>query len=778
MRRQASAILLVFWPALLHGAPPADALAAGESPDSLAAGCLRQAANDLVFGRPDQRSRAGRIAAFAAMAYRLSPDDPASLRLLADVLETQGDYARSADILEKLLAQNSRDHALGLHWIKQSLAARETAEKRLEFLQSAANRPDLSDPLRAEAAAGIGRIRVGQGLFDEARKAYDEALRLDGLCPSALAGRLAADEKPSAVLKATVLIGLVRGNPLAVGAAWDLAVLLGNLGLHDASLEIFDFVWQMSAKDAAALPPGQMAVQYLNALLDAGKAAHAAGIFEPIAGKFKDDEVRLLLFEALRDAGKTQQAQDALTNLQAECKQTMAMTGDSPASCGRLAWLYLIAGTNAPDALIYARKCSDANPDDQSGQVLLGAAELAALDKQGAKRLAPLAAKDPYAAAFLAADHLAKGSRDEAGKLIRTGADLARRGRAWRMLNALAGRAGAAIQPAQQAQQVAELIKSAPRDFVKMGLNPEKYVSITIQPSAREIQPGQAVELRAELANIGDCDVPVGQWGLVNPAAAISVSVAGRDKAFTQLPVLVLPAPRYLKSGAKIASVVRLDAAELGDFLQRRPLEKIELKISAVPDPVRTGQQTQSAMPAITVKPAAVARLNMLSLPENPTADNYRQAWQNCLGYIAGDLKSGQVSRRMWAARQIACLLAMLDAVPKDRPAIPEPLRDVISSKMILRLMLEATKDKSCAIRAQTVLALGCVHVDDDILGVLAGLVNDPDPAVRLAMADLLGRYGTAGQQKVLDQLAADSDPLVARLAKVFAKQSDETSNP
>ena len=105
-------------------------------PNAMAARQLRHSPISMVHS-PDVPARAARLVASVEFANDLAPDDPITNLLLANVVyRNTHQYAASARAAEAFLRTYGDDHAEGVLWIEVSLAARNSAGERLNFLLS------------------------------------------------------------------------------------------------------------------------------------------------------------------------------------------------------------------------------------------------------------------------------------------------------------------------------------------------------------------------------------------------------------------------------------------------------------------------------------------------------------------------------------------------------------------------------------------------------------------------------------------------------------------
>ena len=762
-------------PASTLAPPPASAAAAE---DLLAAESLKHSAISLVYAPPGTPARAGRLVAAARFAESLNPGDPRIALLLADICESQGRLPEAADAARRALAANPQDYALGLRWLRLKLATLQTAEQRVKFLDSVAGDAGLPGELEAEAAAQAGEILRRQGRSADAIDQFELALRLDPYNPAAVQGRLALRSDPTTVDRAASMLRLLRGNPFAVSIAWELAVLLGTLGLHEQALEFFDYAWTLSQRpsaDQAGLP--LLATQYFNAMLDAGRFEPAVKKFSPMPGRFgQGADMSSLLIEAYRRLGEQQEADRIVQAMQGAYEARKSEAAASASLAGELAWFNLLTLGRPAEALAYARQAAAIRSDDSVTQRILGFSELSSGDPklvaEGKARLDRIVTKDVYAAAFLAEHAFSRGDAAAGQKAILSGAALTRSGPAFRRLLAVARKQNVTIPPARGSVEARELVKAFDRRCLEMALAPERFIAVEIRPLSERVRVGEALEIEAVLANRSAVDVSVGDWGLLSPVLSLKASVQGRPaETFANLPLAVWAAPRYLRPAKTLRCVTRIDVAELALFLASNPLEELSLVVTPSLDPVARGTTFESALPSVAVKGVTITRMSLLGPLDNAQGDAWSRAYRSALVEIVRDIKKGQLPARMRSARQVGALLRLVDNVAKSRARLPKPLAGVVTKPMLLSMMRAELQDASCAVRSEMIAALDGVDLDRIMLKLLGPAVEDQSSLVRFRVVESYGVARLPALETSVDYLARDKDERVRMMAQAFGRR-------
>lgn len=737
----------------------------------------------LVHAPDKVPARAPRLVALVELASRLAPGRPDVQRLRAGVLETQGKLAEAAEALASALKADPSDNATAVRWLRLSLASLDSAAERMALIQSVLARDDLGDPLKADACVRWAGILMGQGRREQARSAYRKALSLDPYNPEALGGKLALTDGPSPAETARTLLGALRGNPLDAANAWKLALLLQRLGLYHASLEFFEYLERLSqAPGRGVRLSGAFLSHYFNAMLDAGKVSEAIKKFDPIAAKHPDHaDIQSLLLEAYRAVGDEDKAEALVKTMQQAYERKRVTAPRSAVLASELAWFYLVTLNRPNVALSYASKAQSQLVDDPILQRIIGASELLAeKDRQadGVEKLRGLLAGDMYAAVFLAEHYFAVGDATAGAEAIGVGASLNRGGPAFRRLSVLASKHGVKIPPAPGSEEVAALVRGFDRRTLEMGLTPEKFLTVDVRSARTGVLTGEAIHIEATLTNTGPIDLPLGSRGLVSAVLGLEVTADGLNRTtFAGVPMIIFPSPRYLRPGKSVTADVRIDVAALAAHLASNCLRDVKLIVAARLDPLQTNGELAGALASVKIAPVELTVYGLLSeeflgrlghaKPEQPKA-----AYELAVALLARhDLAKGDVPSRMRAARQTAALLMLAREIQVGRVQNAPGYDGALRMAALVVQMDKALADKSPAVRAEMLAALGQVSLDEALLARLGGVVQDPSYLVRFRMVELIGASGTPGSRTLVDLYAQDADPCVRKMAQAFVAE-------
>ena len=744
---------------------------------------LRRSAVALVQGAgqasPNRRRRL--VDLLSRYALRVDPNHPETLWLRANVLEADGHPAEAAAVLERLLAHRPADFPQRLRWLRLRLEPLQTADQRLALLSQLLDAGELPEAVLAEVAVEKADIFRGKGLADDARKAYDRALQLDPLHPEALSGRLTLMDKLTPLDRIRTHLLILRGNPADLDSTVRLGEWLGRVGAYEQAVRFTEHALALvDAQGADLRGRHDLMLAHVNALLDAEEFTRVAQVATAEPGLIgASGDLKALAAEAYQRLGQAERARRLVQSLEMSIRPADANQALSARRAAELAWFYLRIRPDATKALDYARQAAEEDPNARGIQRILGAAELrSGLADAGVGRLKPLAEEDPWAALFLARYYGQVGRSTAMRELVREALAGDRSGAAARQLRLLA-RQRAVDVPENPATEEARTLAGGFSDaHFQLALEPERSIEIDLKPARTQIPVGSPLHVRATLRNVGALPLPLGPYGLFRPAMAprvvMGTGVGMGRRAFADLPLVAWPAPRYLEPGQSVKQTVDLEPGPLGRYLLTRPLWTVGLSVLGMLDPLAAGGEVYSSLPAVRPVPHPVTRTDLLGGLGELDPNQRRDAYRTALGRLVYDIKKGDLTDRLAAARKTAGLVAACTRYQKRLSQPPEGLtiKD-LDRGMPLRLMVELLNDPEPVVRAEMLAALAVMDVDAGVARWFQPVHNDPAALVRFRLAERLGDADLAEGKDLLTRLAQDADPLVRGMARVYVDVED-----
>ncbi len=774
MRTHAAIVLLATAIAGAGVAQPASAEAPADA-KRLAAESFHHSAVAMACADPDEHARAGRMVVLCEFARRLVPGHGGASALAADIHYAQADAPNEVRALADYLQVFPDDYARRVRWLAASIQPMDSAAARGDFLRAAVDNKALARPARAKAAAMLALLRHGQGLGDDAVAMARRAAELDPYGPAALDALAELVPDPNGAEKVKRLLRGLRGNPRDGWQAWKLGLRLGDLGLHEEAVRLFDHALAADPRyDRIQALPLTQVTQYCSALLDARQADKAIGVLEPLRTRYPESaDVRSLLIEAYKAAEQQTKAERLVDMMSSSYKNREAAGQGSVEFIAEIAWFYTVTQPRPGQAIIYAQRAIEEEPNNPVFQRILGAAELAAgKQRVGTDRLEKLLGEDTYASVFLAEWYDRTNNIAARNKAILAAAPRPRSGPAARRLIALANSYRVELPTPPGQAGAAEALADFDRSYLRMILEPASFLTVELAPADGPVEAGEPIEVVATLRNAGSQDIPLGRQGLLRPEMSLKASLLGADgravAEIDRLPMAVWPAPRYLAPGKSVSCTVRLDVPAVRRARAMRLTDDLLLGVVGTLTPRANGA---SGLPSI---PAPVARVKLPTALGDFDRDN-PDAWPRRIRYVHGrlvyDIRKGDLPARMRAARRVGQLLAHARGAEENRVKLPPFLpRRMLNKPVVLSMVRALLNDSSFAVRQEMIAALGEADLDRTVISLLAPAIEDPAPTVRSRLVELLVSANTRGGETIAAFLAKDPDPLVARMARTVRR--------
>jgi tetratricopeptide (TPR) repeat protein len=756
------ALLLSFAP----GVAPAQELSEA---DRLAAENLVHSARALIHGRADVPGRAGRIVTLLTAAEAIHPGQPGICRLLSDVYALRDQPQRAADAAAVCLRARPDDVQTGRRWVSLQLAQFQTAEQRKAFLADLLESRELSDVVKAHVAGQLATVLRGQGQTEQAREMFLRALALDSSSPEAISVVLEMEQAGEPQRRVELMGRLHRAQPrnAALNLRW--ALTLGQLGLHDAALEAFDYMDALRKKVPSPATDEPFLAAWCNALLDAGKWRAVIEKIERRTGGQDEASADWLLplLEAHRALGNSQESEKLLSRLEAQYRKRLEAEPMTASLATELAWFYLVWKPDPLEALKFARRAQALQPDHPLSRRVLGMALLGGgQTREALELLEPLAAHDAYAAASVAQHYIDTGDKDRAAGIVAQAADVSRSGPGARELLAVAGQLEAKIEPPAAADEARKQWGDSTW-LRKIAVNPGQALRITLEPVKETLLPGDAIEVRAILENLTDKSLPLGPEGVLSAVLKPRV-VTGSGQAFDDLPLMTWASGGALAPEAKLETKARLDVGALESRLSAMPLAAGSLTVAATCEPIiGASGEAESGQPGLAVEPVALERRSLVEADSNaPSA--WVSAYRNRLASLESALAGEDLPGRISAGRQVALLALLARRVDLDQASLPPMLSGISLSEDATALLGKALLNRSPVVRAQVLATLQQGPLSDAVIDRAAGRLGDPSWLVRMRAVELLGAARVSGRRPVLEHFATQGAEHVARMARAF----------
>ena len=798
-------------PAPSNGTVPPDVVL---TPEALLTQSLLHSATSLLYSPESTPARGARMIALTHAVAQLNPKHPGLNALQARVFELQGDYARAAEAVHNQLEHDATSAALGLSYLALGQAARQTVAERIAFLKAASEDEVLPPYTRAEALAKIGDLHMQHGDHELAAQAYAAALALDDQLFAALFGQFALADRSDKIVHVTGLLGLLRASPVYTGGAIELGAILREQGLVRQTVYFYAYAWRLAVRDMETIDEG-LAMQYFDAMLDAGQYRQAIEIMVPVMARMKAPgwEMYCQLMEAyagVEDMHKLTETRGHLLRIMSDRELTEGRIS-SPELLRQMAWYFLIT-----DAIIkedrrpasirdYALKAMEGlqgvqQEEDSLLKLVLAVAQAKEAGRQFLSRsisvdqfkeqiedLTAMAKTDPYAAYFLAEQLFLASDRRDAremvspDKVLSDGMKIAPYGRPMRLMRQMAARHNVAAprmtELARTLGDHAEKWIERHQPLVDMALLPERHLRVSIRPVVAKFEAYRPVEIEVRLQNTSKVDIPLGPAGLCNPIVTFRLLAEARGvrRDFDNLPSAVLPAPRVLKAGEDVVTTVRIDVGAFEEYLYRHPLDASSCIVGGMLDPVLRGRKIVSSLPTIYIDRAVFDIADILGASFDRARGDWPEQYRKTLQYTVKDFQTGDPDQRMHAARVTGALLTVANDAAARRMPPPRQLVAAVEAPTLLSMFRAILRDPGMVTRQEALVALQYCVVDGRIIALMEPAFKDADPLMRLRAVEVVGSARPPDFRRILERFVDDKDPMVSMVARAMLDQKSSS---
>lgn len=558
-------------------------------------------------------------AALLEAAHRCDPAEPRYLRLLADALIQ---LRRTDGALEALAALRKlcpEDRAAQIQTIELHAARMQSLDQKLAYLRGVISAESVPPEVRSTAALRCWELLMHKGDSGEAGRMLDQAITLNPLNVAALAARYqTAAPTASPVQRVAMLLDIIRANPANHEILAALARELAFAGLVNDAIEWYGHA-ALTAQRAGVAMPRPMLLDYAAELILAERHDQAAALLDGMLAAADDEYaaiiLRLLAARRLDQKEVCQalpvQARNALINRIAIVRQSMGVAGattrpvkqaklplpdlapdvealKSPErGAARAAWLQALGDlawfevyfNNQPAEAEKLMKLFALVADPQDAASSTFAARMAGwiLLAQGGRadearvKLSAAAERDPLAALGLIRIFAADGA--DRDKAVAAGAKLLADNPAGVPAALIADALrdlGVKPAPAPAAAGIAPLLRSFPRQWLRIITNPSEFYILRAEPVRLSVQYGQPMFIRVILRNVGDFPITIGPDGVIPDGLWFDARTIGLlEGSFPNLCFERITEQIILRPRQQIVMIVRIDQGPLAAFLKQ-----------------------------------------------------------------------------------------------------------------------------------------------------------------------------------------------------------------
>ena len=591
-------------------------------------------------------------AALLEAATKLDPNQPRFWRLLAEAELQLGDREGAIAALNGYRAIVPQDAVVQVQVIELHAAGIQAADKELAFLRGLFAREKekaLPDEVRSHLSYMIAQRLSDRGERAAALAALDEAIKLNPINVAALdlKYRAVAAVGATPLERATVLLDLIRANPVQPWALAEVGRLLASVGQTREAAEWMSRGLTLYSR-AGNADPGTLhglGIDYAAELYLAGQLQPARTVTDQILKANPNDIdawlVRLVVErgagdgegyakakegaaaalnagwasaarratgepapEAAAPAADGQAAAEAPADAPpadpaAVAKQVQASNDPAArdafvAAASDLAWFEIYFNENPGAAGKWVDALEAVLPEDSAtlkrlrGWLLLANKQ----SDEARKTLEPLQASDPLSA--LAMVRLAGADKDAQAAAD----DLARqllRDNPSGLVGAILAQAlkERAVKPEAHpdAAAIRAAVSKLPRGWLELAEQPQRFYSLRVEPRFIAHHYDEPIYVTVTLRNLSDHPISVGDNGVIQPGIWFDADVQMmRGQVLPGVAFERIARTTVLPPRSAMAQYVRLDQGNLAQVLAQNPTPRIQVTGWATSNPVARGQ--------------------------------------------------------------------------------------------------------------------------------------------------------------------------------------------
>lgn len=716
-----------------------------------------------LIGRSDPRRASLHVIALLEAATDCAPQTPEAYYWLYDLYQRMGRNDAAIMALARYVELNPTDDGASLKLLEFTLADRQTAEGRVEYVKSELERTGLTRVYESQLRGWLARYHHERDENEEGGKQVEHALRLNPMNVAArrLAYEMYGETEPE-LQRVEMALQMIAINPSQVNLVWDLAEFLDRISLHKHAQEWYNRAIDMHRRAEAGPIPAdlwqKLAISYVSSG-DYAKAKEAAD------AALKEDEslhsARLLragVNEKLGDDKAASQDRD-LVRKYYEKKAQEILDKNLTDEAVPVAWFYCYHEPGKDQALKLAEIGMKARSPSPLAKLAYGYALSAnGRTDDAIQVLKPLAADDQLAAAELARCLIQRGDKSDAISILHKAASIQYTGLAFDQIKDLLEKHGETAGQPPLYDKVTSALDKFQRDVFDYYRRTADFLKFSIRFVDDPVPAAGPVNVAVRLENVGPFIITFGDGFMARPLIALSAKVT-TDKSVEYrdyLQVLVSARP-VLVPGDALEKTAAIDVGPLREHLIKNATTEATIELMAMFDPVYHEGKLAPGLGTVTCGPvtAKVSPLDGSSAAISALSD--QAATQDAMA-------------RLQAADRAGALLAAMTAGGSNGAAPSEDL-----SKLRAILAKLAT-DPAWPVRAHALVAAGWSKLDPILMQAASPTVRDSRPIVRVLAIQLFAEQQGDAFQKVLEHVSqSDASQCVRTMATSYLPDSSRS---
>ena len=694
-------------------------------------------------------------------ATELSPELAEAYRWRFDLLSRLNRNDDAIKNLKQYCEKNPQDAPALLTIFNTELDNLQKIEERIDLCNAYLARPQIPADAASEIQLHIATLQDGQGDHDAA---LAHARRAIDIAPYNLSAHLFLAKLENRVANPETQVDLmlkaIAVDPGSMQLRWQLGTYLKQRGMYEEATTWLNRAASIWVNQTGAQPPAPIQTEIAEIHLKKGEFAKAIALAqEVISAEPQYAPASFVIIRAARKLSRSELAESESSKLTNRFRdwETNPRLADA-ATCFTIAQYFLDVQPDAQRAVRYAKLATEKEPANPSARTLLARGYVAAgLNAEANKIFSTVPDIDAQSALAWANAQKALGDQSSAVKTLETAAKQPSEfhdeiNRALEELNV-------AASPPVDLSAAKKRLSSFDEYPLVFANDPTQFINFEVQLSNHIIKFGEPLSATITLQNKGNKPIVLGSNRMLNPQVAVSLLTDLRiDAPLDNYLTIDIPGGANLKPG-ETRSVEQSLMQSGGDvFLKSQPQRRSDMHARFILDPV------------VNENGLVVSRYPVIQPTDAPFMRTPIDATEEGLAKLRKQLVSTNESERLLATESFVGLILERRESMKRKPQTY--LAQPVDPNEVAKDTLTTLSDPSPFVRARSLAVLTRLPINPDTIKAATPLISDPHWLVRLLAVEYFAKKQGPVFYPVLEKLAEDPHPIVARLATLYRDQA------
>jgi tetratricopeptide (TPR) repeat protein len=695
-------------------------------------------------------------------ATELSPELWDAYRWRSDLLSRLNREDDAIENRKHYCAKKPDDAPALVTLFNTQLADLQKIEERIDLCSAFLNRPNIPADAASEIQLHLATLHEGQGDHESALTYARKAIEI---APHNLSAHIflskLEDRASAPETQVELLLRAISIDPNSPQHPWQLASYLKQLGLHDealAWLQIASETWSRATGNQP--PPPALLTEIAQIRLKKGDLAESIATAQQVLNVDPQyAPASFVIIRAARKLGRTELADSESSKLTNRFREWETNTHRADAiTCFTIAQFFLNVQPDAQRAVRYAELAVQKDPTNLAYREALGQAYVAAnLNAEAIQTFATVAKLDAESARAMARAQQNLGDQSAA---IESLTSAARQPSEYHDEIKLALEAlNATVPPAADLSPTKARLSAFDNFPLTFAADPTQFIEFDVRLSSNINKFGEPLTATLTLKNKGNQSIVLGGNRMLNPQATVSlITDSSLDPYLENFLTIDIPGEAILKPGETRSIEQPLSQADGRIYLTAQPQRRMDLKARFILDPVISESGTVVSRYR-NIQPLDV---DFMRTPVDASEDG--------LAKLRKQLVATDEMQRLIATEAfVALIFERFDSMQNKTftyHALPVDINELATDA------LTTLRDPNPFVCARSLATLTRLPLNPNTIQAATPLISHPHWLVRLLAVEYFAKKQGPVFLPVLERLAADPHPIVARLATLYRDQA------